>query len=168
MKIKDIAIFATLGIILFFLFKLMKASKTQEQALGAIGTHTGAFKSIEVAPKHKASKSKNEDDDDSGNDRPVKIKLKKVQRQIVSLFEDGIPKTLGQLRELYKKQYSEIDDVKFNNTVTNLKPSDTLNAEKIEKSNYWGLGDWFDEDGSLFEEYIEKISPTNTLTITKP
>lgn len=160
MNTKDIVIILVLIVILVAIAKMMKSSKEQNAVLMAVAIKTGAIDPKSIAKAKAPARSDEEfddEEDDDGEERPKKIKLKKVQRQTVDLFSDGVPKQIGELRDLYMKKYSDIDKTKFYNTLYNLKPSKTLNVEKIDDVNYWGLGEWFDEDGSLYEEYAEKI-----------
>lgn len=168
MTTKDYIIIFVLIVILVIVFKMMKASKSQEYILTAVAIKTGAIDPSEHLEKQKSIKNKSGDEEyeqENNAKDPKKIRLKKTQRQTVSLFSDGIPKQIGELRDLYMGKFSDIDKVKFYNTLYNLKPSNVLNFEKIENKNYWGLGDWFDEEGSLFEEYAEKIQASTNLNI---
>lgn len=176
MKAKDYIIIAVLIGIVVMIVKMMKTSKDQNAVLMAVAIKTGAVdqRVISKASKKKDDKyddeeyeeeEQEESNDNSNTKGTKKVKLKKTQKQTVGLFEDNIPKQIGELRDLYMSKFSDIDKTKFYNTLYNLKPSNTLNFEKIDGKNYWGLGDWFDEEGSLFEEYADKIAPSTKLTI---
>lgn len=166
MTTKDIIIIFVLIVILAIVLKMQKTSKHQSDMLVAVAIKTGAVESLESKPKSIKGNVENDEYDDEDNAKePKKVKLKKVQKQTVSLFSDGIPKQIGEVRDLYMGKFSDIDKVKLYNTLYNLKPSNVLNFEKIDNKNYWGLGEWFDQDGSLFEEYAEKIQASTKLTI---
>lgn len=172
MKNLNVIILIGLAGLAFMMFKLMKAVKLQTEVMTALAVKNGVLKPIKESKK-KISKQNDDDQhedesQDDGNDRaPKKVKLKKLQKQIVDLFEDGFPKKLGEVKKAFVSRHGKIeDDVKFNNTMYNLKPSNVITFEKIDDVNYWGLGEWFDEDGQLFEEYVEKIPGTSALTIT--
>lgn len=168
-KYGTIAILALLAVIGVMLFLLMKASRLQSQMVSAIGVKTGAFgETKKQLPKGKKTGRTDRDDDEdeyeeggeeeTKTNEPKKIKLKAIHKNIISLFEDGIPKTTGEIKKLYKKFHSDkVDDVKLNNSIWNLEPSHTLMVEMVGKVNYWGLPSWFDEEGYFLEEYADKI-----------
>lgn len=172
MTTKDIIIIFVLIVILAIVLKMQKTNKAHAELLTAVAIKTGAMDELpkpKSSPKHPGldGYEDDEEEDEDNAKEPKKVKLKKTQKQTVSLFSDGIPKQIGELRDLYMGRFSDIDKVKFYNTLYNLKPSNTLNFEKIDNKNYWGLGDWFDQDGSLYEEYADKIEGSTKLTILK-
>lgn len=155
MKYINIITLVIVAGVLFIVYKLMQTSKLQTEILTSVGLKTGAIQPIEKQ-NNKLSKSKNNDDAEESED-PKKVKLNKVQKELLGLFEDGVPKTTTQLKQLFKTHYKEIDDVKLNNTIWNLKAIGVLLVEKIEKKNYWGPEEWFDDEELFLEEYADKI-----------
>lgn len=172
MTSKDYIFIFILIVILVIVVKMMKTSKEQNAVLMAVAVKTGAIDPKMLEKSKVANRNgggyddEEEEEDQASSGKPKKVKLKKTQRQTVSLFADGIPKQIGELRDSYMAKFSDIDKVKFYNTLYNLKPSNTLNFEKIDGKNYWGLGEWFDQDGALFEEYAEKIQPSKNSETT--
>lgn len=154
---KDILIVVLLLAIIGIVIMHMK---TSNKLLTAVAVKTGAVElsdKTEVKSKVlKSARSNDQGDEEEEDKKPVKLNA--VQKKVVTLFEDGIPKTTTELKKLYKTHYSEIDDVKLNNTIWNLKAAEVILSEKIDNKNYWGLIDWFEDDADLFlEEYADKI-----------
>lgn len=162
MKYLNIITLAVVAGIGFLIYKIWRAQQIQNQMMMAVAVKTGA---LETEKKPKTIKAIKEGDNQEEREAPKK-KLNAFDKKMVDLFSDGIPKKLGDMKKLWISKHGNIDDdKKFNNTMYNLKPAFWLNFEKIDGVNFWGLDEWFDDDGSLFEEYAEKIEGlTNSTT----
>lgn len=165
MSTKDIVSIVILLAVVYLVFQLTKTNKMQTELLIAIADKTGAIKKISEEAKEKISKQAKEveDNDDVDNESgkgkvgAPKSAPKKIHKQFLSLFKDGVPKTTGQIKALYTKNFKELDKTKFNNTLQYMTKMNLLGKDKAEgKQNFWGPVDWFDEDGMMYEDYLEK------------
>lgn len=163
---KDIITIVLLLAILGVLFFIMKSQKTQTSMIAAVGLKTGALESGERAPTRRASKSRNEDEGGYGGEKVTgkdvkKFKPNPIQKKVLELFNDGVPKTTTEIKKQYKLAHGEkekVNSTDLNNAIWNLEPSGTLMKEKAaDDTNYWGLGEWFDDDGYLMGEYSDKV-----------
>ena len=153
MKYLNIVTLLIVAAVGFMVYKLWKASQLQTQLMTSVALKTGAVESIE-APK--GNKKTTQQISEPASGRPTKKKLTAIEKKVMELFKDGIPKTLGEARSAYVAAYEEIKAPAFNNVLYNLKPSKTAFAEKVNDTNYWGPGEWFDGE-SFYEEYLVKI-----------
>lgn len=166
MNYKEIITIVVLLAVVYMLFQLMKTNKVQTDILVAIAGKTGAVPYTNIEGK-KSVKSKKSNDDDDGNEETEsgkvgapKSKPKKIHKQFLSLFKDEIPKTTSQIKELFKKNFYELNATKFNNTIQYMVKMGLLGKEKGSKGgqNYWGPADWFDKEGLMYEDYLEKVT----------
>ena len=169
MNYKDIIIIVLLLAIIAIVVLHMK---TSNKLLSAVAVKTGALESedkeISKSKVLKSGKSNDQGSSDDEEEDKKPVKLNAVQKKVVTLFEDGIPKTTTELKKMFKTHYTEIDDTKLNNTIWNLKAAEVILSEKFENKNYWGLIDWFEDDADLFlEEYADKIPGVKESETTK-
>lgn len=173
MKVTEIVSIVILVAVLYLVYQLTKTNKAQNEVLLAVAIKTGAVKDlgeegVQIIKKKKVDKDDNEEEEEEEEEKGGKDNKKgagvpkqgpkKIHKQFLSLFKDGVPKTTGQIKALYTKNFKELDKTKFNNTLQYMTKMDLLGKDKAEgKQNYWGPIDWFDKDGLMYEDYLEKV-----------
>lgn len=171
MNAKDIIIIVLLLAVIAAIFFLMKAGKIQTGILVAVARKTGALSDID--PEVKSSIAKNRDEDSEEDEEKSskagkrgegagakKSTPKKIHKELLSLFKDEIPKTTSQIKDLHKKTFNkETTKHKINNTLWYMVKMGLIGTDKGEgKINFWGPAEWFDKEGLMYEDYLEKVS----------
>lgn len=150
---KDMIFIGVILLLAGVIAKMWMDSSKQKKRIEEL--EEGSGRALPGKQKPKALPSK---ENDKEEEELPPVKLKQPQKNLMSLFKDKTPKTNTELKELFKKSFTDMEKTKFNNMLWNLRKIGVLDIEKDQHDvNYWGPDEWFDDNGMIDEEYAKNV-----------